>query len=107
MFLDMKPHGDYHTGVSSQPSEISIEKQRNTLENNEMPTEILMEELRNNLKNFGIGAASANGVSATKASGVPAAKASMISPSNSGMLTAEGLTFLVCMPRSHRWSIWL
>ncbi|KAL1825235.1 hypothetical protein ACET3Z_012013 [Daucus carota] len=69
------PHGDYHTGVSSQPSEISIEKQRNTLENNEMPTEILMEELRNNLKNFGIGAASANGVSATKASGVSATKA--------------------------------
>lgn len=103
MILDLKPHDGYHTGVSSQPSEMSIERQMKTHDNNEMRAEILMEELRSNLKNFGIGATKASGMSATKANGTSAIKASMISPSNSGMLIAEGFIFLVFMSRSVTW----
>lgn len=79
--LNVKPSEDYHGGIGSQPLEVSIEKQRTNLDNNDMRTEILMEELRTNLNN--------NGIGVTEANGVPVPEVNLMTPNNSGMLTDE------------------
>ncbi|XP_042024014.1 sister chromatid cohesion 1 protein 1-like [Salvia splendens] len=68
------PFEDFHSGVGSPPTRISVEKQR---ANNEMPPEVLIDELRNNLRNNVFGVVDTNGVSASKLN-------LMATPGNSG-----------------------
>lgn len=70
------PSEDHHSGIGSQPLEVSIEKQRTNLDNIDMRTEILMEELRTNLNN--------NGIGITEANGVPVPEVNLMTPNNSG-----------------------
>lgn len=89
--LNVKPSEDYHGGIGSQPLEVSIEKQRTNLDNNDMRTEILMEELRTNLNN--------NGIGVTEANGVPVPEVNLMTPNNSGTLTAETALTIASMAR--------
>lgn len=88
----VKPSEDYHSGIGSQPMEVSIEKQRTKFDNNDMRTEILMEELRTNLKNNG---------GASEANGVPGPEVNVMTPNNSGKLTAETASSIDSMTRSY------